>query len=148
MPVGKAKAAPKETAGEDFRFVVPCFTQIDEASIRDHLKRDHFFWLDLTGPSPEDLRQLDELFGFHPLARDDLEDFGQRPKLDSYGDYAFVVFYGARNDPPAGDKLLQEVHMFISGQYLITIHRDPLPPLDQQREQLGGRALHSEQFLI
>ena len=28
------------------------------------------------------------------------------------------------------------------------IHRDPLPPLDQQRALLDGRALHSEQFLL
>jgi magnesium transporter len=33
-------------------------------------------------------------------------------------------------------------------RYLVTIHRDPLPPLDQQREQLHGRVLHSEQFLL
>jgi magnesium transporter len=30
----------------------------------------------------------------------------------------------------------------------VTIHRDPLPPLDHQREQLDGRVLHSEQFLL
>ena len=40
------------------------------------------------------------------------------------------------------------MHLFISGQYLITIHRDPLPPLDEQRRQLDGRVLHSEQFLL
>ena len=40
------------------------------------------------------------------------------------------------------------MHLFISGEYLVTIHRDPLPPLDEQREQLDGRVLHSEQFLL
>jgi magnesium transporter len=40
------------------------------------------------------------------------------------------------------------VHLFISGKYLITVHRDPLPPLDEQREHLDGRVLHSEQFLL
>ena len=38
--------------------------------------------------------------------------------------------------------------MFISGQYLITIHRDSLPVLDEQRKELTGRTLHSEQFLL
>ena len=38
--------------------------------------------------------------------------------------------------------------MFISGKYLVTVHRDPLPPLDEQRAQLDGRVLHSEQFLL
>jgi hypothetical protein len=51
MPVGKAKAVTMASASDAFTFVVPCCTSIDEARIRDHLERDHFFWLDLTGPS-------------------------------------------------------------------------------------------------
>jgi magnesium transporter len=148
MAVGKAQDAPKESAGEDYRFVVPCFTQIDDVAIHDHLDRDHFFWLDLTAPSRDDLRRLHDIFGFHPLALEDSEDFGQRPKLDNYDDHIFLVFYGAWQEHPQGVEPLQEVHLFISGKYLVTVHRDPLPPLDEQRVQLDGRMLHSEQFLI
>jgi magnesium transporter len=148
VPAGKAKAFTPGLASDDLRFVVPCLTQIDEAGIHDYLRRDHFFWLDLTAPSHDDLAKLHELFGFHPLALEDTEQFAQRPKLDDYGDYVFVVFYGAwrrRRDDPMP---LREVHFFISGRYLVTVHRDSLPPLDRQREQLDGRALHSEQFLL
>lgn len=148
MPVGKATAVTPKGTGDEFRLVVPCLTRIDEARIRDHLQRDQFFWLDLNAPGPEELAQLREIFGFHPLALEDTEDFGQRPKLDDYGDYMFLVFYGAWRHHPEDPKPLREVHLFITGQYLVTIHRDPLPPLDQQREQLDGRALHSEQFLL
>jgi magnesium transporter len=148
MPVGKAQDAPKQSAGHDHRFVVPCFTQIDETRIRDHMERDHFFWLDLTAPSHDDLRRLGELFHFHPLALEDSEEFGQRPKLDNYGEYVFLVFYGAAPEWGPGANLLREVHFFISGQYVVTIHREPLAPLDNQRERLDGQTLHSEQFLI
>ena len=148
MHVGKAQEAPKESAGQDHRYVVPCFTQIDEAHIRDHIERDHFFWLDLTAPSHDDLHRLGELFHFHPLALEDSEEFGQRPKIDNYGDYVFLVFYGAAPESGSKAKLLQEVHFFISGQYVVTIHREPLAPLDDQRERLDGQTLHSEQFLI
>jgi magnesium transporter len=148
MPVGKAKAAAPESAGEDFHFIVPCFTEIDPERIRDHLERDHFFWLDLTGPDHAQLANLRDLLGFHPLAIEDTEDFGQRPKLDNYGDYVFLVFYGAWEGRTDGSEPLREVHMFISGKYLVTIHRRPLPALDHQREQLAGQMLHSEQFLL
>jgi magnesium transporter len=148
MTVGKAKSVGPEGAGDDFRFMVPCFTGIDEAAIRDHLQRDKFFWLDLHDPGAEERDRLREIFGFHPLALEDIEHFGQRPKLDDYDDHVFLVFYGAWRHRKGDIDPLREVHMFISGKYLVTIHRDPLPPLDQQREQLDGRVLHSEQFLI
>ena len=69
MPVGKAKAAAKETAGEEFRLIVPCFTSVDESHISDQLERNHFLWLDLTSPTTEDLVRLRDVFGFHPLAQ-------------------------------------------------------------------------------
>jgi magnesium transporter len=146
MPVGKAKSTAEDGVEPEFRFVAPCANDLDEDWVKDHLARDHFFWLDLTSPSHEQITKLQQLFGFHPLAIEDTEEFHQRPKLDSYGDYVFLVFYGARGDHP--DDPLREVHLFISGKYVITVHRDPLPPLDEQREQLNGQMLHSEQFLI
>src|SRR5947209_2888008 len=148
MTVGKAAAVTAEDGKGEFRFVAPCFTEIDEARIHDHLERDHFFWLDLHNPGAQELTRLHEMFGFHPLALEDTEHFSQRPKLDDYGDYIFLVFYGAWRHEADDPDPLREVHLFVSGQYLVTIHRDPLPALDKQREQLDGRLLHSEQFLL
>jgi magnesium transporter len=148
MPVGKARAATEQGSDGEFQFVVPCFTRIDETAIHDHLERDHFFWLDVSSPGPEEIAQLRDIFGFHPLALEDTEHFHQRPKLDNYGDYVFLVFYGAWRHGEEDPEPLREVHLFVSGQYVVTIHRDPLPALDHQRAQLDGRVLHSEQFLL
>jgi magnesium transporter len=147
MPVGKATDEhPSEADG--YRFVVPCLNEINDKQVRAHLDSNHFFWLDLTDPSINDLKELRRLFNFHPLALQDTEQFGQRPKLDDYDDYIFLVYFGAYRDHPADAEPLREVHMYVSGRFLVTVHRGPLPPLDKQREQLHGRVLHSEQFLI
>ena len=82
-----------------------------------------FFWLDLQQPGPEDFAVLRDVFGFHPLALEDSEHFGQRAKLDEYGDFVFLVVYGANPD----DDRLVEVHCFYSEDHLITIHRDDCP---------------------
>ncbi|HEY4452056.1 MAG TPA: magnesium/cobalt transporter CorA [Solirubrobacteraceae bacterium] len=149
MTVGKAQTKhPQEASIHGFACTVPCMDTIDEAAIRDHLAGDQFFWLDLTSPSAAELDQLRELFGFHPLALEDALHFGQRPKLDAYGSHVFMVFYGAHQEPGDEDELLHEVQMFISGGYLVTLHRDALPALDEQRERLDGVVLHSEQFLL
>ncbi len=147
MPVGKA-TDEHPTEADGYRFVVPCLNEINDKQIRAHLDSNHFFWLDLTDPSIDDLGELRRIFNFHPLALQDTEQFGQRPKLDDYDDYIFLVFFGAYRDHPADAEPLREVHMYISGRFLVTVHRDPLPPLDKQRELLHGRVLHSEQFLI
>jgi magnesium transporter len=123
-------------------------TAVDEAAIKDHLARDQFFWLDLTAPSSADIDALRDLFGFHPLALEDAVEFGQRPKLDRYGDYIFLVFYGARDVASGEANLLREVQMFVSGKYMVTLHQDELPVLDEQRSRLEGVVLHSEQFLL
>ena len=60
----------------------------------------------------------------------------------------FIVFYGARDAEVGDTALLQEVQMFISGGYVVTLHTDPLPALEEQRSRLAGQVLHSEQFLL
>jgi magnesium transporter len=149
MAVGKAEAQhPDQASSTGFRTVVPCFNAVDRPAIAKLLDSDQFFWLDRTGPTGEDIEALRELFGFHPLALEDALHFGQRPKLDHYEDYVFLVFYGAQAGARDDGGLLQEVQMFISGKYLVSLHTDPLPALDEQRTHLDGLVLHSEQFVL
>ncbi len=149
MTVGKAEAQhPDRASATGFSCVVPCLREVEESVIKDHLARDVFFWLDLTAPTGADIEKLRELFGFHPLALEDALHFGQRPKLDDYQNYVFLVFYGAREPTPEDPDPLREVQMFISGKYLVTLHQDRLAVLDDQRSRLDGLVLHSEQFLL
>ncbi len=149
MPVGKSEAQHPDRGDETgFTCAVPCLSAIDSAAIEGHLARDEFFWLDLTAPGSQEVDRLRALFDFHPLALEDITHFGQRPKLDHYEDYVFLVFYGAHDVSQQAGELLHEVQMFISGKYLVTVHQDQLPALDEQRLRLDGRVLHSEQFLL
>ena len=147
MPQHKAEILEAEDPSRGINLRVPCLTKIDESRIRDHLAKDHFFWLDLAKPTNAELERLGELFQFHPLAVEDTLHFRQRPKLEDYGDYVFMVFYGAR-EHRRDEGPLTEVHLFISGKFLVTVHRDPLPTLDEQRTQIEGRVIHSEQFVV
>jgi magnesium transporter len=88
-----------------------------------------FFWLDLQGPSPDDYALLREVFGFHPLAVEDSEHFGQRAKIEDYGDFTFLVLFGAAPDEDS----LVEVHCFYSERFLVTVRNDESPALDELR---------------
>ena len=92
------------------------------------------FWLDLCGMDPAAETLLRDTFGFHELAVEDADHFGQRPKIDSYGDYALIVNYGA-----TPDSTLVEVHSFYTSTYLVTVHHDPCSSLAELRERLIKR---------
>jgi magnesium transporter len=102
---------------------------VDASLVEQHLADGGFFWLDLHGAQAGDETMLEELFGFHPLALEDAEHFGQRPKLEDYDDFLFLVAFGANSDRDG----LVEVHCFISGAYLVTVHRDDCPSFEEMR---------------
>lgn len=137
---------------------------IDRGAIGEMLGRDEYFWLDLDAPSEADITTLDDLFHFHPLALEDLRRKGQRPKLEDFGDYMFLVYYGAvapdgdalpppdappEAGPAEGERIeLEEVHAFISGGYLVTVHDGACEALDEVRKRLDAQAPRSEQFVV
>ena len=95
---------------------------IDREAIAGLLQRDEYFWLDLTDPGDDDVAALGEAFSFHPLALEDMRRRGQRPKLDDFGDYMFLVYYGV-GEGEHGEIELEEVHAFLSGGYIVTAHQ-------------------------
>lgn len=104
----------------------------DRPFIESRLASGEFFWLDIHEPSEADLAVLRDVFHFHPLAVEDSEHFGQRPKFEDYGDVAFLVLYGAAPEPDE-DRLV-EVHCFYSERFLVTVRRDEAPACGLLRE--------------
>src|SRR3981081_4264697 len=65
---------------------------IDKREISDYLSRPGtFVWVALKDPTPEELAEMQEEFGLHPLAVEDARNGHQRPKIEEYGDSRFVV---------------------------------------------------------
>ena len=108
---------------------------VSTGTVRQLLDTSARFWLDLAGmdKSTADALLLDT-FGFHPLAVEDAEHFGQRPKVDPYDDFTLIVVYGA-----TGSGRLVEVHCFYTENYLVTVHRDDCPELTGLARRLEQR---------
>src|SRR4051812_14489975 len=56
-------------------------------------RKDQFIWLDMQAPGEADIALLREEFKFHQLAIEDATRHHERPKVDSYEGYYFLVFY-------------------------------------------------------
>jgi magnesium transporter len=103
-------------------------------AVRQHLSANEFFWLDLDGCDAEVIELLRDGFGFHPLAVEDAEHFGQRPKIEEYDGFTYFVVHGADADAPSNTV---ELHLFYSDKKVVTVHRGECGPLDGVRERIG-----------
>jgi magnesium transporter len=118
--------------------------RVDGEMLHQRLEGPEFFWLDLHRPDRDEVALLRDVFGFHPLAVEDALHFGQRPKLDEYGDYVVLVVYGANGDADG----LVEVHCFFSDRFLVTVHRDDCPPFEELRRRAAREDLPTHGTLL
>lgn len=93
-------------------------------------------WVDVVDPTPEEIARIGEQFGFHHLALEDTARGGQRPKVDQYDGYQFIVFYGLTSD----DDRVQthEVDIFLGKRYMVTFHDGDLPVIAETAERWRG----------
>jgi len=87
------------------------------------------FWLDIEDPADEVIDQLATLLGLPPLAVENSRQFGQRAKLQVYGNGVMLVGFGL-------DEQLREpveVHCYYTTGFLVTLRRAASPALDALR---------------
>lgn len=98
---------------------------------------DRRIWIDVVEPSDDELSLLQRTLGLHELSVEDSRRWGQRSKVEFFGDYVFLVVHGIAIGED--DELVDsEVHLF-AGQrfYLLTIRREPLFELPRTLERAG-----------
>jgi magnesium transporter len=99
-------------------------------------------WINIERPGPVDRAWLEEHFEFHPLDYEDVLSRNQRPKIDEYEDYLFIVLYFPVFDKAVGRLNAAELDIFIGPDFLITLPNTPLPPV----EYLFERCRSSEEL--
>ena len=92
-------------------------------------------WIHIESPRTADRDWLEEHFDFHPLDIEDVYSRNQRPKLDQYEDYVFIVLHFPLFDKDSGRILTAELDLFMGPDYLITLPNIPLPPLGAMFER-------------
>jgi magnesium transporter len=98
-------------------------------------------WIDLTAQDDAQLEILRARFDFHPLALEDCAHFDQRPKVEEYGRYLFVVTQGFSCPGERVHELeVQELHAFIGKDYLVTVHLGNIQALEEVWKRAAGDA--------
>lgn len=79
-------------------------------------------WIDVVLPGAAEEALLRDQLGLHHLAVEDSVRGRQRPKLDRYSDFYFLVAYVARIDAATARTDLEELHVFFGAGWIVTVH--------------------------
>ena len=88
-------------------------------------------WVKVDRPGALEQAWLEENFDFHALDYEDVLSRNQRPKIDVYDDYLFIVLQFPIFDPAAGRLNAGELDIFVGAGFLITIPNQPLQPVER-----------------
>lgn len=86
-------------------------------------------WINIEPPTERETEYLSQNYPFHPLDLDDCLSRIQRPKIDEYKDYIFLVLHFPVFNPEARVTNPSQLSIFISEKYLITLHKGDLKPI-------------------
>jgi magnesium transporter len=106
-------------------------------------------WVNIERPTPLESAWLEQQFDFHALDLEDVLSRNQRPKIDEYPEYLFIVLHFPVFDRAVGRLNAGELDIFVGPDFLVTIPNQPLQPVEylfercrqkeEQREQLFAR---------
>lgn len=98
---------------------------------REVIQHKQYLWMNIVDPTVDDLNFLQEEYQFHPLDIEDIIDRTQRPKLEEYDEYLFLIVHFPRFDRRLRVTTPAELYIFVGENYLITIQDGPILPLQR-----------------
>src|SRR6187397_2506940 len=125
---------PKPRLRRAARTTLPSAPQAEpQAPDVEHIDSAGLRWVNIERPAALERGWLEEHFDFHALDLEDVLSRNQRPKIDVYDEYLFIVLHFPVFDPAAGRLGTGELDLFVGPGYVVTIPNQPL------REQLFSR---------
>jgi magnesium transporter len=103
-------------------------------------------WLQIEEPTALELAWLAEHFDFHTLDLEDVVSRNQRPKIDEYPDYLFIVLHFPVFDKQVGRLNAGELDLFVGPDYVITLPNQPLQPVEYLFERCRTNEEVREQY--
>ncbi|MCC6879160.1 MAG: magnesium/cobalt transporter CorA [Rhodocyclaceae bacterium] len=107
------------------------------AASREHVRGPVTLWLNVHGlHEPEVMAEIGRRFGLHPLVLEDILNTDQRPKVDDYGDYLYLVARIFEYDAASGTVGSDQVSIVLGADFVLTFQERPTGTFDPLRERL------------
>lgn len=131
---------------ERHRRPIKCLSGDSIDQVAPALAAGDFVWLNLAEASDAEIDGAGAALDLHPLTVEDLQEFHQRAKVEDYGDYVYIVAYGASTAEHDEDGVA-EVHVVFSPTFLATFAAEPTTTFDQLIEQASSRDFSRQELL-
>ncbi|MDD1771996.1 MAG: magnesium/cobalt transporter CorA [Methanomassiliicoccales archaeon] len=83
-------------------------------------------WLNFSGlANVDEIRKLGEAFGLHPLVMEDILHVGQRPKLELYDDYVYMVVKMITRGDNGNDVTYEQLSIVLGKNYVLSFQERP-----------------------
>ena len=93
-----------------------------------------YVWVDLDRTTPEEAKVLTDVFRFHELAVEDALSELHHPKIESYGDYLYLILHGIDFSASEHCFTTKDIDFFLGAQFLVTVH----PGVSRSIGKIGG----------
>ena len=94
-------------------------------------------WLNIDGVhQPEIIEQVGQNFGMHPLVLEDIANTGQRPKMEDFDDYIFVVLRMLRFDEKEKETKTEQISIILGRDFVVSFQEMEGDVFDAIRERL------------
>ena len=100
------------------------FASIDES--RAYKKANQLLWLNVHGV--HDVKVMETIgarFGLHPLVLEDIVNTQQRPKLEDYGDYLFIVLRTFNYNAERHDATSDQISLVLGHDFVLSFQERP-----------------------
>ncbi len=96
-------------------------------------------WLNVHGlHEPEVMAEIGRRFNLHPLVLEDILNTDQRPKVDDYGDYLYIVARFFEYDTASATISSDQVSIVLGDDFVLTFQERPTGTFDPLRDRLRG----------
>jgi len=144
VPVGRVPAAPSKITVFEYdaehcrerqmASLEGCFAQRDRPDVT---------WINIDGIADLELiRTIGEHFDVHPLVLEDIVNTEQRPKIEDYDSYLFIVVKMFYRVPPAEEIVFEQVSLLVTPDRVISFQEREGDVFDEIRQRLRQNKGH------
>ena len=99
--------------------------------------RPTIIWINIDGIHEIDtLEKLGDCFSLHPLTLEDILNTDQRPKIEDYGEYIFIVLKMLYPDDKTGEILAEQVSLVLGKNFVISFQEREGDIFNSVRERI------------